>query len=107
MGVPALYRWLSVKYPKIVEQVVEEEAKATEDGTVIPVDYSQPNPNGFECDNLYLDMNGIIHPCTHPEGRPAPPSEEAMMVEVFRYIDRIMAMIRPKNLLFLAIGIIA
>jgi 5'-3' exoribonuclease 2 len=34
-------------------------------------------------------MNGIIHPCTHPEnGRPAPKNEEEMMVEIFHYLDR-------------------
>lgn len=53
MGVPALFRWLSQKYPKIISQVVEEKPIEI-DGQEIPVSMAGPNPNGEECDNLYV-----------------------------------------------------
>jgi 5'-3' exoribonuclease 2 len=62
MGVPSFYRWLSKKYPRIVRDVVEEARVTLPDGSQAPIDYSKSSPNGFEIDNLYLDMNGIIHP---------------------------------------------
>ena len=46
-GVPAFYRWLSQKYPMMLQDVIEEEAEDV-DGTEVPVDFSKPNPNGIE-----------------------------------------------------------
>lgn len=110
-GVPALFRWLSKKYPKIVQSVEEEEPEQMPgpngEPVDIPVDISRPNPNGEEYDCLYLDMNGIVHPCTHPEGKPPPETEEDMMAEVFKYTERVINMIRPRKLLMMAIDGVA
>uniref|UniRef100_A0A663EAP4 5'-3' exoribonuclease n=1 Tax=Aquila chrysaetos chrysaetos TaxID=223781 RepID=A0A663EAP4_AQUCH len=106
MGVPAFFRWLSRKYPSIIVNCVEEKAKEC-NGVKAPIDTSKPNPNEVEFDNLYLDMNGIIHPCTHPEDKPAPKNEDEMMVAIFEYIDRIFNIVRPRRLLYMAIDGVA
>ncbi|XP_053684707.1 5'-3' exoribonuclease 2 homolog [Sabethes cyaneus] len=106
MGVPAFFRWLSRKYPSVIVECVEQ--KATDDeGNVLYDDMSKQNPNKVEFDNLYLDMNGIIHPCTHPEDKPAPKDEDEMMVAIFECIDRLMNIVRPRKLLYMAIDGVA
>jgi len=109
MGVPAFYRWLSEKYPKIVQDVLEERVHAAPGtGEPLPFDASRrPNPSGLECDNLYIDMNGIIHPCSHPEVGPQPTTEQEMFENVCRYTDRLVRVIRPRKLLYLAIDGVA
>lgn len=84
MGVPAFYRCLSEKYPKIVEDALEEcvrllsNANGGSASVVLPFFSTRPSPSGLEADNLYIDMNGIIHPCSHPEGGPQPTTEAEM-----------------------------
>lgn len=89
MGVPAFFRWLSKKFPSIVVEVDPN----------VPVDYT--------FDNLYLDMNGIIHPCTHPEYKKAPENEEEMFEAIFEYIDKLMKILKPQKLLYMAVDGVA
>ncbi|GFZ20244.1 exoribonuclease 4 [Actinidia rufa] len=93
MGVPSFYRWLVEKYPEAVVKAIEENGEA--------VDTTLKNPNGLEFDNLYLDMNSIIHPCFHP-GR-----HVEVFNNIYEYMDRLFSLIRPRKLLYLAIDGVA
>lgn len=105
MGVPAFFAWLAKKYPKIVSPVIEEEYSYDNEEEKATA-YQNANKNG-ELDNLYLDMNGLIHPSTHPEDRPPPETEEEMIQEVLKYTERMILMSKPRNLLYLAIDGVA
>lgn len=108
MGVPAFYRWVQEKYPKCVVDCVEARAVVLEGERHYELhDVSGPNPNGFEVDNLYIDMNGLIHPCCHPEHGDAPKTEAEMYCKIMEYVDRLFAAVRPRRVLYLAIDGVA
>ncbi|XP_050279800.1 5'-3' exoribonuclease 3-like [Quercus robur] len=104
MGVPSFYRWLINKYPNVVVKAIEERQEQDSE----KIDTTLPNPNGIEFDNLYLDMNGIIHPCFHPDDHPSPPETfEEVFNNIFEYIDRLFSIVRPRKLLYMAIDGVA
>src|ERR1700750_171345 len=61
----------------------------------------------FDC--LYLDMNGIIHNCTHNDSdRPdVRESEDKMFINILNYIEPLFAKIKPQKLFFMAIDGVA
>ena len=61
----------------------------------------------FDC--LYLDMNGIIHNCTHKDSD-SPTfrmTEDHMFIAIFNYIEHLFSKIKPKQLFFMAIDGVA
>ena len=68
---------------------------------------SDPKP---EIDNLYLDMNGIVHVCCRSEGDAQPlenMSEEYMIRSIYAYLEHIFSSIMPKKRFFMAIDGVA
>ncbi len=61
---PLFLRWCTSDSTYEVLPVVEAEETKIPDGegneVTVPVNIADPNPNGVEFDNLYLDMNGIV-----------------------------------------------
>jgi hypothetical protein len=50
-----------------------------------------------EIDNLYLDMNGIIHNCTHANQREVKLTEDEMVVKVFGYLEKLVQIVKPRK----------
>ncbi|KAF4555092.1 5'-3' exoribonuclease 1-like protein [Elsinoe fawcettii] len=89
MGVPKFFRWMSERYPAISQLIAENR---------IPE---------FDC--LYLDMNGIIHNCTHNDSDSVTKrmTEDQMFIAIFNYIEHLFGKIKPKQLFFMAIDGVA
>nr|XP_033337296.1 5'-3' exoribonuclease 1 [Megalopta genalis] len=89
MGVPKFFRYISERYPCISQTLK---------------DYQLPM-----FDNLYLDVNGIIHGCSHPNDSDISfhISEETILKNIFHYIEILFRMIQPQKLFFISIDGVA
>jgi len=65
--------------------------------------------NNPQVDNLYLDMNGIIHPCARPQQNGGAPvgSEQEIFDNIYAYTDKILKIVKPQKVLYLAIDGVA
>ncbi|KAI7872693.1 XRN 5'-3' exonuclease N-terminus-domain-containing protein [Spinellus fusiger] len=89
MGIPKFFRWISERYPMSSQLIAENR---------IP-----------EFDNLYLDMNGIVHNCSHNNNESVHfrITEEQIWIAIFNYVDHIFTKIKPKKVFFLAVDGVA
>ncbi|KAL4244297.1 5'-3' exoribonuclease 1 [Abortiporus biennis] len=89
MGIPKFFRYISERYP-LTSQLIQENK--------IP-----------EFDNLYIDFNGIIHNCSHPNDENAHfrITEEQIFTSIFAYVDHLFGKIKPKKLFFMAVDGVA
>ncbi|CAE6444875.1 unnamed protein product [Rhizoctonia solani] len=85
----AFFRYISERYP-LTSQLIEENK--------IP-----------EFDNLYVDFNGIIHNCSHPNDGDVHfrLSEDQIFTAIFSYVDHLFGKIKPRKLFFMAIDGVA
>lgn len=134
MGVPKFFRWLSERYPLINQRYHSPTPKSTtaESGQEggnhsngsktndIDITANLSNPNDIlgsatlapEVDRLYIDMNGIIHGCSHnnneDDGSGAEITEEQIFRNISFYLDRVIGdIVRPKHLVYMAIDGVA
>ncbi|KAK9710524.1 exonuclease II Exo2 [Basidiobolus ranarum] len=89
MGIPNFYRWLSQKYPQCFQHVNESRVRNFVN----------------TIDNLYLDMNGIIHSSCQAKlnDQKTKFSEENVFRAISSYISYLVKRIQPRRLLFIAI----
>lgn len=88
MGVPKFFRWCAERYPTVIT----------------PFKDMQP-----PVDNLYLDMNGIIHQCSHSndDAGMSGLTEKEMIQAMFVYLERLFNAIQPRKYFVLAVDGVA
>ncbi|RLV94708.1 5'-3' exoribonuclease 1 [Spathaspora sp. JA1] len=87
-SIPKFFRFISERWP-LISQLIE-------------ADQIQ------EFDNLYLDMNSILHTCTHSnDGSISRMSDDEMYAAIFNYIEHLFQIIKPKQTFYMAIDGVA
>lgn len=97
MGIPKFARFLINRYPLILKKIKEE-------SDVPELGKDKSYFNNF-VDNLYLDINGVIHKCSHNNSVITMCKErklEDIYYDIFRYIDEMVHLIKPKKLLMIS-----
>ena len=85
MGVPGFFWYIKSRYPTVVEKVVTT--------SMLP-----------QCDNLFIDVNAIIHDISHNDTSIALNIPyEILASRLMKELDRIIMLLNPQKLLYIAV----
>ena len=94
MGIPKFFKWITRRYPLILQGLQREEDMPPSD-------------------NLYMDLNGIVHNAIHgnDQKRHEKISKlqdfEIVWADIMRAIDEIVHVVKPRKLIMLALDGVA
>ncbi|EFC46365.1 5'-3' exoribonuclease [Naegleria gruberi] len=105
MGVPGFIYWL-------VTNVIDTNDKkdAADDKIVYPINKQSILVQDIlkqRVDNFYIDLNGLIHPCCHPQTGKKPENEDDMMKRITAELLQLARTVQPNNLFYIAVDGVA
>jgi 5'-3' exoribonuclease 1 len=108
-GIPRLFRWLVTLYPDVLESAHLVNFRPKQEKMSLSQNFGPKGKSAkTKVDNFYLDMNGIIHTCTHGNSDGLVPyNERTMFGSIFTYTDNLFKYVKPQNKLVLAIDGVA
>ncbi|SBT76951.1 exonuclease, putative [Plasmodium ovale] len=84
-GIPRMYKWLTSYYPTVREELITEKKQK-------------------EVDIFYIDMNGVIHHCTHANKDELPLYDEhELFSNILQYLKNLFFLIKPKRLVYIGV----
>ncbi|EUD65528.1 hypothetical protein C922_04034 [Plasmodium inui San Antonio 1] len=84
-GIPRMYKWLTSYYPTVREELITNEKQK-------------------EVDIFYVDMNGVIHHCTHANKETLPLHDEhELLSNILNYLKNLFHLVKPRKLVYVGV----
>ncbi|CXI46417.1 exonuclease, putative [Plasmodium berghei] len=84
-GIPRMYKWLTSYYPTVREELIN---------------YGQKK----KVDIFYIDMNGVIHHCTHANKDALPIHDEhELFSNILHYLKNLFYLVKPQKLVYIGV----
>ncbi|EUD72688.1 hypothetical protein YYG_01688 [Plasmodium vinckei petteri] len=88
-GIPRMYKWLTSYYPTVREELINDGEKK-------------------KVDIFYIDMNGVIHHCTHANKDALPIYDEhELFSNILHYLKNLFYLIKPQKLVYIGVDGVA